>query len=181
MVPNVTQNHVCAPAGNREDRVGTRTSLSFVAEFRPGCEVITDFRPGGSGMRRHRQNRDAAIVRARGKQNLSNSRVGLGLSTFSKKSSDAMSDPDPMQEAKNERADPRTTVRRCGWLSRTKGEQLRECVVMDESRKGARLAVDAPNEIPDDFYIYMSLESTSRHHCRVAWRSDKQIGVEFLD
>jgi hypothetical protein len=93
----------------------------------------------------------------------------------------AMSDPEPVQEAKNERADPRTTVRRCGWLSRTKGEQLRECVVVDESRKGARLAVDAPNEIPDDFYIYMSLESTSRHHCRVAWRTDKQIGVEFLD
>lgn len=90
-------------------------------------------------------------------------------------------EPEPVQEAKNERADPRTTVRRCGWLSRTKGEQLRECVVVDESRKGARLAVDAPNEIPDNFYIYMSLESTSRHHCRVAWRSDKQIGVEFLD
>jgi hypothetical protein len=55
----------------------------------------------------------------------------------------------------------------------------RKCVVVDESKTGARLTVNAPNE--DNCYIYMSLESTSRHHCRVSWRSDKQIGVEFLD
>jgi hypothetical protein len=92
-----------------------------------------------------------------------------------------MSDPEPVQEAKDERVDPRVTVRRCGWLSPTKGEQLQECVVLDESKKGARLAVNAPSGIPDKFYIYMSLESTSRRHCRVAWRSDQQLGVEFLD
>jgi hypothetical protein len=89
--------------------------------------------------------------------------------------------PEPEQEAKDERVDARATVRRCGWISRTKGEQLRECVVWDESKSGARLVVDEPAEIPDDFYLYMSLESTSRRHCRTAWRSDKQIGVEFLD
>ena len=95
-----------------------------------------------------------------------------------------MSDPEPEQDAeepRNERADPRAIVRRCGWISRTKGEQLRECVVWDESRTGARLVVDAPSEMPDEFYIYMSLESTSRRRCRVAWRADKQIGVEFVD
>jgi hypothetical protein len=92
-----------------------------------------------------------------------------------------MTDPEPAQEAKDERAEPRVTVRRCGWLSRSKGEQLRECVVWDESGKGARLVVDAPGDVPDDFYIYMSLESTSRKHCRVAWRADRQIGVEFVD
>jgi hypothetical protein len=92
-----------------------------------------------------------------------------------------MSDLEPVQDAKDERADERVTVRRCGWLSRTKGEQLRECMVWDESQGGARLVVDAPGEIPDDFYIYMSLESRSRRHCRVAWRTDKEIGVQFLD
>jgi hypothetical protein len=93
----------------------------------------------------------------------------------------SMSEAEPAQEAKDERIDPRTTVRRCGWLSRTRGEQLQECVVVDVSKKGARLAFNTPSEIPDNFYIYMTLESTSRRHCRVAWRSDKQIGVEFLD
>jgi hypothetical protein len=92
-----------------------------------------------------------------------------------------MSGSEPVQEAKDERVGPRKTVRRCGWLSRTKGEQLQECIVLDESEKGARLEVNRPSEIPDNFYIYMTLESTSRRQCRVAWRSDKQIGVEYLD
>ena len=87
----------------------------------------------------------------------------------------------PVQEAQNERVHRRVTVRRCAWLSRTKGEQIQECVVMDETHKGARLAVADPNEIPNAFYIYLTLESSSRRNCRVPWRSDKQIGVEFLD
>jgi len=91
-----------------------------------------------------------------------------------------MSDIDAVKDPKDARSDPRTTVRRCGWLSRTKGEQLLECVVWDESRTGARLAFDAPGIIPDTFYLYMSLDFTSRRYCRVVWRSDKQIGVEFL-
>ena len=84
-------------------------------------------------------------------------------------------------EAQNERVHRRMTVRRCAWLSRTKGEQIQECVIMDESRKGARLAVADPDGVPDSFYIYLTLESSSRRNCRVAWRSNKQIGVEFLD
>jgi len=42
------------------------------------------------------------------------------------------------------------------------------------------LVVDAPDTVPDEFYIYMSLEFTSRRHCRVVWRSSKEIGVEFV-
>jgi len=78
------------------------------------------------------------------------------------------------------RTAPRTTVRRIGWLTKAKGENLRECVVFDESEKGARLVVDVPNEIPETFYLYMSLDFTSRRRCRVAWRSKTQIGVEYL-
>jgi len=40
--------------------------------------------------------------------------------------------------------------------------------------------VDAPETIPDTFHIYMTLNFSSRRQCRVVWRSDKQIGVEFL-
>jgi hypothetical protein len=91
-----------------------------------------------------------------------------------------MSDANDAQTPKDGRTDPRVTVRRCGWFVRSKGEQLRECVVWDESKTGARLLVDAPDTIPDEFYIYMSLEFTSRRHCRVVWRSSKEIGVEFV-
>jgi hypothetical protein len=92
-----------------------------------------------------------------------------------------MSDANSAQASKEGRTDPRNTVRRCGWFVRSKGEQLRECVVWDESKTGARLVIGAPDTIPDTFYIYMSLDSNSRRHCHVVWRSAKEIGVEFLN
>jgi hypothetical protein len=78
------------------------------------------------------------------------------------------------------RGTSRTVVRRIGWLSRFKGEQVRECTVWDESDTGMRLVVSRPEEIPDTFYVYTQLDSASRRHCRVVWRADQQIGVEFL-
>jgi hypothetical protein len=90
----------------------------------------------------------------------------------------------PLPEIKDSesesRKSSRTMVRRVGWLSRVKGEQVRECTVWDESDTGMRLVVKIPDEIPDTFYVYSTLDSTSRRHCRVVWRSGMQIGVEFL-
>lgn len=90
-----------------------------------------------------------------------------------------MSQTAPEPPPSEARTASRTTVRRIGWLTKTKGESLRECVVFDESEKGARLVVDTPNEIPDTFYLYLSLDFSSRRRCRVAWRSATQIGVEY--
>jgi hypothetical protein len=56
----------------------------------------------------------------------------------------------------------------------------RQITVWDESNTGGQLLVDEHGTIPETFYIYMSLDFTSRRHCRVVWRSNEQIGVEFL-
>ena len=53
-------------------------------------------------------------------------------------------------------------------------------MVWDESKTGARLVVNAMDAFPDTFHIYMSMDFTSRRHCRVVWRSNNQIGVQFL-
>jgi hypothetical protein len=91
-----------------------------------------------------------------------------------------MSDTNDPVAPKEARINPRMTVRRCGWFVQSVGEQLRECMVWDESETGARLVVDTPETFPDTFHIYMSLDFASRRRCRVVWRSNKQIGVEFL-
>jgi hypothetical protein len=89
-----------------------------------------------------------------------------------------------LPEIKAPQSDPRkaarTVARRIGWFTRAKGEQIRECVVWDESDTGMRLMVNAPDEIPETFYVYPTLDSASRRHCRVIWRTGRQIGVEFL-
>ena len=91
-----------------------------------------------------------------------------------------MSDTNHAQVPPETRGSPRALVRRCGWYVSSIGQQLRECTVWDESETGARLVVDAPETMPDIFHIYMTLDFSSRRHCRVVWRSKTQIGVEFL-
>jgi hypothetical protein len=91
-----------------------------------------------------------------------------------------VADASGAQTPTDARNNPRAIVRRCGWFVSSVGEQLRECTVWDESITGARLVMDAPETIPDIFHIYMTLDFSSRRQCRVVWRSDRQIGVEFL-
>ena len=89
--------------------------------------------------------------------------------------------PDPSTEAGlGLRKEPRTRANRAGWIAVKKGAQLQGCFVWDESDHGAKLTVDNPADLPDTFYLYFSTHFGSRRHCRVAWRSGNQVGVEFL-
>jgi hypothetical protein len=91
-----------------------------------------------------------------------------------------VSGPEPMQEAMDERIERRIRVRRPGWLSVREGAEIEECIVWDESTIGARLVVAVESDISATLCLYMSLDFTSGRHCRVVWRSNDQIGVEFL-
>ena len=91
-----------------------------------------------------------------------------------------LSKPNEAQAPAEARGSQRALTRRCGWFVRSVGEQLRECTVWDESETCARIIVDAPETLPDTFHIYMTLDFSSRRRCRVVWRLQTQIGVEFL-
>ena len=75
---------------------------------------------------------------------------------------------------------PRETVRRPGWIALGRGTPLLECTVWDESASGARLVIAGAEHAPDEFYLYFSLDFTSRRRCRIAWRTPNQIGVAFV-
>ena len=53
-----------------------------------------------------------------------------------------------------------------------------DCVVRNISDTGAALEIASPVGIPDTFTLLISGDHVSRN-CRVAWRSDKRIGVAF--
>jgi hypothetical protein len=50
----------------------------------------------------------------------------------------------------------------------------------DASQEGALLAVAEPDSVPDEFILALSSDGAARRRCQVAWRTDNQIGVEFL-
>jgi hypothetical protein len=91
-----------------------------------------------------------------------------------------VSDANRAQARTDARSNQRALVRRSGWFVNAVGQQLKECTIWDESKTGARLVVDAPETVPDIFHIYMTLDFSSRRRCRVVWRLNKLIGVEFL-
>ena len=53
------------------------------------------------------------------------------------------------------------------------------CSLTDVSETGARLTVRHPNHLPDEFQIVFNKEL--RRWCQVKWRSDTQVGVEFIN
>ena len=78
--------------------------------------------------------------------------------------------------------DKRKAVRRSmhytAWIAR-KDQPLEGCVLSDISDNGARIDVENPESIPDEFMLFLSSRGTPRRKCTVAWRTGDQIGVKF--
>jgi hypothetical protein len=64
------------------------------------------------------------------------------------------------------------------WVQGPQGNNL-PCSMSDVSHTGARIDVDAGDEVPDRFVLLLSESGQPRRLCRVVWRSETQIGVHF--
>jgi hypothetical protein len=91
----------------------------------------------------------------------------------------------PMSSAeKLSSAEKRKNLRRSiaypAFIVLADGSPPRECTFCDASQEGAQLAVVEPDSVPDEFILALSADGAARRRCRVAWRAENQIGVEFL-
>ncbi len=59
------------------------------------------------------------------------------------------------------------------------GSSHRNCMICDISQKGARIALTGKNDIPNEFRLMLGGGGAHRR-CRVVWRTEQQIGIEFL-
>jgi hypothetical protein len=72
-------------------------------------------------------------------------------------------------------------VRRVGHLAawvNVNGRARCECQVMDVSKQGAKVVVEMPTAVPDDFELAF-FQGGSKRICKVVWRRAKVIGVKF--
>jgi hypothetical protein len=60
------------------------------------------------------------------------------------------------------------------------GSPLRACLLADVSETGARLKLDAPSIMPNQFMLLLAGGGNARRRCRVVWRSGRQLGVRFM-
>lgn len=58
-------------------------------------------------------------------------------------------------------------------------DALRDCSLSDVSDTGARISVEAAEELPDRFTLLLSGNGGPQRTCRVIWRQPNQIGVDF--
>ncbi len=60
------------------------------------------------------------------------------------------------------------------------GKPPRSCVMTDVSATGARVIVDAPDQIPDRFSLLLAAEHGTQRRCKVVWREANELGLEFM-
>jgi hypothetical protein len=56
----------------------------------------------------------------------------------------------------------------------------RQCMLNDVSEDGAQIAIEDASGLPNLFILIMGFDGTARRRCRVIWRSETRIGVEFV-
>jgi len=73
---------------------------------------------------------------------------------------------------------PRHRTLKSGKIIVQSGRRMVDCTVRNLSTGGALLLVRSLAGIPEKFDLV--LETTGEHHsCRVAWRGEDRLGVEF--
>jgi hypothetical protein len=78
----------------------------------------------------------------------------------------------------DKRKSARRAMRFTAWIAQP-GKDLHGCVLADISDTGARLNVENPQDLPEEFVLYLSSRGSPRRKCKVAWRTKTQIGVQF--
>jgi len=66
------------------------------------------------------------------------------------------------------------------WIALGKGTVTLPCTVIDVSEDGARIELASPAGLPNDFYLLLAEDGSRRRRCRIAWRSEVQIGVNYI-
>ena len=54
------------------------------------------------------------------------------------------------------------------------------CLVLNLSASGAKLRLDTTDDVPHQFTLLLSRDGSVNRDCRVVWRSDREVGVQFL-
>jgi hypothetical protein len=79
---------------------------------------------------------------------------------------------------KDKRTAARRSLRYTAWVA-LDGDERHGCVISDISDTGARLDLENPAALPDTFVLLLSSRGAPKRKCKVVWRTEHQIGVQF--
>ncbi len=74
----------------------------------------------------------------------------------------------------------RKSVSQPGWLMIEGGFAARQCVVLDLSPNGAKIALGSSEPLDAKLRLAFSRDARTGRNCEVVWRRGKTIGVKFV-
>lgn len=75
---------------------------------------------------------------------------------------------------------PRHTTQHHAWMTLDGGFAKRNCIVLNLSPGGARIRLTDSGPIGNDLGLALTKDVRRVTHCRLIWRKDSIIGVEFI-
>lgn len=81
---------------------------------------------------------------------------------------------------KRESRKPRHTTRHDAWMLLDGGFAKRDCTILDLSSGGARIKLADIGSIGNRLSVALTRDVRKVTHCRLVWRKDTVIGVEFV-
>lgn len=84
----------------------------------------------------------------------------------------------PTGKTDDRRRAPRHRTLKAAKILPIDGWEARDGIVRDQSETGARIAVEKPATVPDEFRLVVLKEATIQP-VTVRWRDEKQMGVEY--
>jgi len=82
---------------------------------------------------------------------------------------------------------PKTTKREAKRMIRQQsawitfnGVVTTECLIMDISKRGAKIVPDGSSVVPARFELSFTLEDPKRKACEVIWRRGRMLGIKFI-
>jgi hypothetical protein len=80
----------------------------------------------------------------------------------------------------NKRAGPRRNLNYVGLIVNVDGTAICPCSTADISATGAKIVPSEQTEIPDEFVLVLAPGGKVQRRCKVVWRLDGKLGVQFV-
>jgi len=75
---------------------------------------------------------------------------------------------------------PRTEVNCPVWIDFGDGSPLMQCIAVNLSRTGAKLAVNAHTPLPDEFIVRFTPSGDIAMVCKIVWSREGAVGCRFV-
>jgi hypothetical protein len=74
----------------------------------------------------------------------------------------------------------RRALNQPAWIERASNNLLERCTLVNLCEIGARLTISDVYDLPEKFALHLTRASAPGRQCRVIWRHNHEVGVEFL-